>query len=348
MHFRKSFGTIAIAAITLLVAACSPEESDAESTGGSLTFACVQFEDQCRSIAQRFTEDTGNQANFVQLGGGETVARLSAASKNPEFDAWYGAPAANVISAHELDLIEPYISENADQIPDEFMHPDGIWSGVLWGTLGFCSNTDVLEELGVDAPTSWNDLLDPKLRQNVSIAHPMTSSSAYAALWNLVAINKGDEDKAIDYFKSLHNNILQYPKSGGAPGQMAGRGEIAVGVLGAPDCTKVIEEGFTNLELTLPSDGSLLDVQTVAMVKDAPNPDAAKAFIDWALTVEGQEFDENAPTYSVPTNPEVPLVDGMANRKELTVLPHDMTASGQAKDRLINRFESEVAPQPKD
>ena len=69
----------------------------------------------------------------------------------------------------------------AEAIPEQYKDADGNWTGVYVGALGFCSNVDVLDELGVEAPTSWDDLLAPELEGFVAMAHPATSGTAFTA-----------------------------------------------------------------------------------------------------------------------------------------------------------------------
>src|SRR5690606_2330804 len=95
------------------------------------------------------------------------------------------------------------------------------------GALGFCSTVELLEELGLEPPTSWDDLLDPALAGNIAVAHPATSGTSFTAFWTIVTL-KADEmeeeeegtgydedgapteaaiDEAFEYFAELNNNI---------------------------------------------------------------------------------------------------------------------------------------------
>ena len=86
------------------------------------------------------------------------------------------------------------------------------------------------------------------------MAHPASSGTAYTTFYTQV-IRLGGEDEAMAYMSELHPNILQYTKSGSAPGQMAGRGEIAVGIIFSHDCVKNIETGFEDLVVSVPGRG---------------------------------------------------------------------------------------------
>lgn len=344
--------SVAVAAGTLLLTGCAGSSGSAGAGSAaeaqSLTFVCSPQEDWCQVIAAEFTKETGINANYVRLSGGEAVARLSASKESPEFDAWFGGGAEGHMAADEQGLIDTYVPDNAADIPDAYKDADGTWTGVYVGALSFCSNTDVLDEIGAKAPTSWADLLNPVFKSNIAMAHPGTSGTAYQAVWTQVELNNGDTDKAMDYFGGLHKNILQYSKSGSAPGQMAGRGEVAVGMIFAQDCQKFINEGFTNLTTTFPKEGTGYEVGAVSLIKNAKNPDAAKAFIDWSLTAKAQDLAATVGSYSVPTNPDAVITDDMVDLSSLKLVHADIAEAGAARNELTARFDAEVAPAPKE
>lgn len=343
----------ALGVTATLLAGCTPAPTSA--AGGDdalnekeLTFICSPQEDWCQALSAAFTQETGIAANYVRLSGGEAVARLSAAGETPEFDAWFGGGAEGHIAADEQGFIEKYVSDNAAQIPDEYKEAGGTWTGIYAGALSFCSNTDVLDRIGADAPESWNDLLDAKFKKNIAMAHPGTSGTAYQALWTQAELNNGSQDDALKYFGKLHSNILQYSKSGSAPGQMAGRGEVATGIIFAQDCQKFINEGFTNLKTTFPKEGMTYEVGAVSLIKNAKHPNAAKKFIDWALTAKAQNIGATVGTYSVPTNPDATITDDMVDLSALKLIDADIKEQGDARVEFTSRFDAEVAPAPKE
>ncbi len=346
---RRLIATAATAAVGMLaLSGCSTAAGGDGGNKDAVTFICSPQEDWCQVVAAKFTEATGYPANYVRLSGGEAVARLTATGDTPEFDVWFGGGAEGHLAAEQAGFIEAYDSPNADAIPAEYKDPNGLWTGVYVGALSFCSNTDILADIGAEAPESWADLLAPEFRSNIAMAHPGTSGTAYAAVWSEVVLNDGDETAALDYFRKLHSNILQYSKSGSAPGQMAGRGEVATGIIFAQDCQKFINEGFTNLETTFPEEGAGYEVGAVSLIKNARNPEGAKAFIDWTLTAEAQDLAAGVGSYSVPTNPDATITDDMVDLSTLTLLHFDIEAAGEARNALTQRFDAEVAPAPKE
>lgn len=347
---RAGFGSFI--ALTMLLAACSgttPSSSGATSAGAepedTLTVLCTPQEDWCQAMVAAFQEETGIQTSYVRLSSGEAFARLQAGADDPEFSVWWGGPADAFVAANEEGLIEPYDSPGRAAIADDQKGADGIWTGVYVGALGFCSNTAVLGELGVDVPTAWDDLLDPALEGQVAIAHPASSGTAYTALYTQV-LRLGGEDEAIEYMQELHPNILQYTSSGAAPAEMAGRGEIGVSVVFSHDCVRNIEAGFTDLEVSFPEEGTGYEIGGVALVAGAPEPNAAKMWIDWSLTAEAQEIGATTASFQLPTNPDAAVPEESVNLDEVNLVDYDFQAAGQARESLTARFEDEVAAKP--
>ena len=351
---RKSLIKIAtgITAATLILTGCAVDNNPGttntgDKPSGKITIACGAMEDWCQAMTAEFTKQTGVEATFVRLSSGETVARLDASKASPEFDVWHGGPVDGFGAARDKDLLDTYKSEKRSEIPEEFQDKDGYWTGVYIGALGFCSNQKVLDELGVDVPSKWDDLLNPKLKSNISTAHPATSGTAFTTLWTQV-VRLGSEDAGMDFMKQMHNNVLQYTKSGTAPGQIAGRGEVAVGLVFSHDCVKYQEEGMTDLVVSFPEDGTGYEVGGVALIKGAKNPVAAKAYIDFALTAETQEIGATVGSFQVLTNKNAKTDPRMVDLDSLNLVDYDFTAAAAAKPALTARFDAEVAAAPKE
>ncbi|MDF2708241.1 MAG: phnS [Nonomuraea muscovyensis] len=347
---RTSLALAALpAGLAVAVAGCAVEEGAARAggDGSTVVIACTPQEELCQAVTAAFTKATGVKASFVRMSSGEAVARLDAARSRPEFDVYYGGPSDGHVSAFQAGLIEKYVSPNAAAIPAEHKASDGTWTGIYVGALGFCSNEEALKRIGAPAPASWADLVDPRYKGQIAIAHPSTSGTSYAAMWTQMVLNGMDAGKSFDYLGKLHKNVLQYSKSGSAPGQMAGRGEVAVGVIFAHDCVKYQKEGFTMLKTTFPSEGTGYEVGAVSLVKNGPNPANGKKFLDWTLTKEHQELGPTVGSYQVPTNPQVAVTADMVDLKTIKLVDYDSVKAGERRKDLTGRFDSEIAPQPK-
>lgn len=313
-----------------------------------LTVLCGPQEDWCIAATKAFQEKTGIATNYVRLSSGEAIARLSASKDNPEFDVWWGGPVDGYQQAKDQGLVQAYTSPNAAVIADNLKDPDGYWTGIYVGALGFCSNTAVLQGLGVDVPESWDDLLDPALKGQVAMAHPATSGTAFTAFWTGNTLNNFDQEATFAYFKKLHNNILQYTKTGSAPGPMAGRGEIGVAIIFSHDCVMYQKQGMTDLKVSFPAEGTGYEIGGVAIINGSRNLDAARMWVDWSLTAEAQEIAATVGSYQLPTNPDATVPAEAVKLNTIKLVNYDFVASAAAKKALTERFDADIAPAPKE
>ena len=309
---------------------------------GTLNVLCTPQELWCVEMTKAFQAKTGITTKFIRLSSGEALTRLVASKNNPEFDVWTGGPNDSHISGRIQGVIEAYKSPTRNMLKSQFKDADGFWTGIYMGALGFCSNTNELKRLGLKAPTSWNDLLNPKYKGNFMMTHPGTSGTAYTALWSQV-LRLGSEDAAIDYMKELNKNVLSYTRSGAGPTGPLGRGEVATGLVFSHDCTAAILRG-NPLVVSFPKEGTGFEIGGIALVKGAKNPDAAKAYIDFALSAEAQNIGPaKAESFQILTNPNAKYDRRMVNLKKVTLLNYEAELAGAAAVKLKARFDKEVA-----
>ncbi|WP_067138915.1 ABC transporter substrate-binding protein [Oceanivirga salmonicida] len=316
-------------------------EANVKSEEKLVFYAGLQ-EDHAAMVAQEFTKETGIPAEFVRLSSGETLARLKAEKNNMVASVWYGGPVDGIIAADAEGLIEPYVSKTHGEIKPQFKSgDDGRWTGIYVGYLGFVGNKKVLEEKGIKMPQSWQDLLDPKLKGEIVVAHPGSSGTAYTMLATLVQLM--GEDEAMEYFKKLNGQIRQYTKSGTAPGRMVGSGEAAIGITFLHDAIKYQKEGYSDIIIAAPSEGTGYEIGAVALLKNAPNPEAAKKFIDWVLTKEVQEKGQTVGSFQFLTNENAVNPKEADPIKDTKLIKYDFEWAGMNRKQLVERFTRETS-----
>jgi iron(III) transport system substrate-binding protein len=332
------------AASALALAGCSTQGSNGGDSPqiGQVTVLCTQVEAFCAGMTTAFTADTGIAASYVNLGAGAALARLQAGASAPEFDVWAGGQAENHIAAAADGLNENYVSKEAANLPEGDFDPDGAWAGFYVDTMGFCSNKASLDTLGVDVPTSWEDLLNPALKGQISVADPATVGTGYMFVWTQVVRNDGDQEAAFDYLAQLNKNILNYEQVASAPIQTAGTGEIAVAIGIASDCQKLIDQGFNDLQITYPSEGTGFGIGAVNVVAGAPNPEGGKAFMDWILSADAQNLFANIPVNTPPLNPDAENRIAV-DTSDAKLVDWDKQAAADARADLTARFTEEIA-----
>lgn len=88
-------------------------------------------------------------------------------------------------------------------------------------------NTEVLKQKKLSEPTCYEDLLEPKYKDLVSMPNPKSSGTGYMFL--LSRINALGEEKAFEYFDKLSENVFQFTSSGSGPINALLQGEAAIG-----------------------------------------------------------------------------------------------------------------------
>ncbi len=333
-------------AALLLFGACGSSPEKANNEPLKLNVLCTVEESWCTAQTAAFQQATGVQTTFERMSSGDAATALRDEKDNPQFSVWWGGSADGYVSARADGLLEAYVSPNAAAVPAQSKDADGFWTGIYIGALGFCSNTDVLATAGVEAPQSWDDLLDPALQGLVSMAHPASSGTAYTALWTLMTLNDLDEDATFTYLEGLDENIAEYTKSGSAPVQVVSDGDAAVGIVFAHDCTAAIAKGAANLQLTFPDEGTGFETGATAVIKGGPDAEAARLWIDWALTAEAQEVGAQAFAFQLPMNPDAAVSELSVDLASINLVAYDSAAAGGQREALSARFEAQFGPKP--
>src|SRR5687767_3405749 len=277
-------------------------EAPVEITDTELNVLCTPQEQWCQGMKQEFEAKYGITVNYVRMSSGEALARVQAEKDNPQFDIWWGGPIDSFVAAKGEGLLEAYDSPNYANLTDpvKMKDVDNQWVGIYVGTLGFATNTDWLAaNPGVEAPTSWDDLLKPEFTGQVMVAHPSSSGTSYTALATVLQIR--GEEAGWEYLKQYDAQMAQYTKSGAAPAKFVGQGEAAVAIVFSHDIVNEIENNKLPLVLTFPEEGTGYEIGVMALVKGGKNMQAAKLWFDWPSLPKRRPSGPSTGAYRAPT-----------------------------------------------
>lgn len=313
---------------------------------GRLIVYCSATNAMCEAETKAFGEKYDVKTSFVRNGSGSTLAKIQAERKNPRADVWYGGTLDPQSQAGEMDLLTAYQSPQLANIMPEFKDPakrkGNYSSAVYMGILGYGVNTKRLEERGLPIPTSWEDLTKPIYKDEIQVADPQSSGTAYTALATFTQL--WGEDKAFDYLKRLDKNISQYTKSGVTPSRNAARGEIAIGIGFLHDYSLEQSQGAP-LKLISPAEGTGYEIGGVSIIKGARNIDNAKLFVDWVLSKQGQELAwKKGKSFQILTNVNAEQSPYALDPSKLNLINYDMDTYGATDMRkaLIKKWVKDV------
>ena len=341
MNSKRFSKWIVIALVAIMVlAACQPAAE--EITDTELNLLCTPQEQWCQGMKQEFEAKYGITVNYVRMSSGEALARVLAEKDNPQFDIWWGGPADSFISAKGSGLLESYDSPNYANLvdPAKTKDVDNQWVGIYMGSLGFGTNTDWLAaNPGVEAPTSWDDLLKPEFKGQVMVAHPSSSGTSYTALATILQLR--GEEAGWEYIKQYAAQVSQFTKSGAAPAKFVGQGEAAVSIVFSHDIVNEIDNNKLPLKLTFPAEGTGYEIGAMAILKGAKHMQAAKLWFDWALTAEAQALGPVYKAYQAPTVKGVTL--SHPELMEVNLIDYDFQWAGTNKKAFVEKFTNEIA-----
>ena len=185
-------------------------------------------------------------------------------------------------------LIQPYKVSTWDSIPDDAKDAEGYWYGDYYGVLSFLVNTDVQP----DVPQDWADLLDPKYNGQVAMSgDPRTSNQAIQTVHAAALANGGSLDDAqagLDYFAEMNSvgNLVPLIANNG----LVATGETAVRITWDYNALAAVDsfEGNPAATVVVPATGRFAGVYVQAISAYAPHPNAAKLWMEFLYSDEGQ------------------------------------------------------------
>jgi putative spermidine/putrescine transport system substrate-binding protein len=193
-------------------------------------------------------------------------------------------------SAKAEKLIQPYKVSTWDSIPDDAKDAEGYWYGDYYGVLAFEVNKDIV----TNVPQDWADLLDPSHKSQIALAgDPRVSNQAIQTVYAAGLANGGSLDNAqpgLDFFKKLVDAGNFVPTIA-KPGTID-QGATPITIRWTYNALAHRDEaaGNTNIEVVVPKTGRFGGVYVQAISAYAPHPNAAKLWMEYLYSDEGQNL----------------------------------------------------------
>jgi putative spermidine/putrescine transport system substrate-binding protein len=184
------------------------------------------------------------------------------------------------------DLYQPYKVSTWDSIPVK--DPDGYWYGDYSGIMAFLVNTDVQPKV----PQDWADLLDPAYKGQVALSgDPRVSGQAIASVEAAALANGGSLDDAkpgLDFFAKVNKagNLVPLISNN----SLVAKGETPIRLTWDYNALAAVDgyAGNPKAEVVVPKTGKFLGVYLQAISAYAPHPNAAKLWMEYLYSDEGQ------------------------------------------------------------
>jgi len=263
----------------------APEElvKAAKEEGKLIVYGSCE-EEYLNAVCANFKSLYGIDVQAQRLSTGEVAAKIEEENGHPSADVWFGGTTDPYNVTSSKGLLEQYEPKNASHlISDKFKSTNKDWYGIYKGILGILYDKEELQRLKLDVPQDYKDLIDPKYKGLIWSSNYNTAGTAKLII-NTV-IQKYGHDQGIQYLVDLDKNIAQYTKSGSGPSKAIGTGECTIGIGMLHDgIYQIVDQEHENVGLQIPSSGASYEVGATAIFKGAAHPNAAKLWIEYALS----------------------------------------------------------------
>ncbi|HEU5095119.1 MAG TPA: extracellular solute-binding protein [Reyranella sp.] len=260
------------------------------------------------------------KTNYVRLQAGALYAKLLSERQAKSYlvDVIQLSDMGMILDFQKRDGFTQYISPEMAAFKKEYKSaPEGYWT---WGSIimaGLATNPKVVPT--AEAPKKWEDLLDPKWKDGISVK--VSNSGLQHGVWYTLKPILGD-----DYFKKFAE---QKPRAFDSYVQQYGRlvdGQDKV-IMGAQYSGYLeFKAKGAPLDFVFPATGAPAVPETYGIVADGPHPNAAQLFMDWFLSPIGQKALSEALLLHSPRDDVPPPAGGVPLKEMKLLVPADWTA----------------------
>ena len=287
----RSSRTAIMTAWALPAIVLAPAMAAADDVEPDPAVLTVYLHDHGDAIADRFTEDTGIEAQIVDMSGGEILARIEAERANPQWDVVYVQGHGSVHRLYENGqlLDDGWQPENAANYTDlandiHQQHPDAPW----WiatinapALLVYNPECDGTEDI-----TSWDALRDPQFMGRVGMPDPAISGPAFPYVaWFF----EESMDDGYAFWDDVFANGVRMFRSNSPVAEALVAGDLCVAGLEEPNTYGEVEAG-ENIGIVYPEEGTPGAARGLGISAETEHPDEAKAFIEWMLEADTQDY----------------------------------------------------------
>jgi iron(III) transport system substrate-binding protein len=302
---RRAFLQYSVGALFAFAAGC-------RSPGSRVVLYCAQDREFAEAICAEFTKRTGLEvAPKYDTEADKSVSlyeELIRERDRPRCDVHWNNEILATIRLRRAGLLEAYDSPSARPYPDWAKAPDHAWHAFAARARVLLVNTTLIPEK--DRPKSVLELTQAKWKGRVAMAKPLfgTTATHAACLFEALGVEAAER-----FFRDLAAHGVQIVPGNKQAAQAVSQGEAAIGLTDTDDAIGEVANKqpvaivFPDREKNErhPRLGTLFIPNTVALVKNCPNPDGGRKLIDFLLSAEIEARLAENESHQIPLNPEV-------------------------------------------
>jgi iron(III) transport system substrate-binding protein len=243
--------------------------------------------------------------HWLDMGSQEVYDRLRSERPNPQADVWFGGPGTIFARGARDSLLEPFRPSWAEAVaPHERGPGDLYFAAYLTPAVVLYAAEAVHPE---QAPHDWDDLLDPRWKGKILIRDPLASGTM-RAVWGMIIERglkmTGDTAAGFAWLRRLDGQTKEYVLNGTLLNQKLVRQEGLLSIWDLPDILLNKRDGLP-LGYVFPKSGTPVIEDAIGVVRAAPHPAAARAFVEWVGSPAAQLLAARE-AYRLPARRDVP------------------------------------------
>ncbi|MEL6160439.1 MAG: Fe(3+) ABC transporter substrate-binding protein [Cyanobacteria bacterium J06623_5] len=261
-------------------------------------------------LYEQFTADTGIQVNVLEGKPDELIERIRNEGEQSPADVYVAVDAGRLWRAQEADIFQPVSSEILDsKVPENLREPNGLWYGLTTRARMLVYNTSAVEP---EELSTYEDLATPKWEGRVCVR---SSGNVYnqSLVGSMVQTIGAEATEA--WAEGLVNNFARQPEGGDTDQIKAvAAGQCDVAIVNhyywarlAKSDDPADRDAIEKTALFFPNQadrGTHVNVSGMGLVKGAPHPENAIAFMEFLVSETAQEVFADS-------NNEYPVVEGV-------------------------------------
>jgi iron(III) transport system substrate-binding protein len=301
-----------ILALALLVAGCGGDDGGSES-GATLTIYSGREEEIVEPLFEQFEKSTGTKLEVRYGDSAELAATLAEEGDNSPADVFFAQDAGALGAVAEEGRLAELPDDLLGRVDDSYRDPQGRWVGTSGRVRVIAYNTDEVRE--GELPDTIAGFTDARWKGKLGVPPTNASFQAFVTAYRLAE----SEEAARNWLEDIKKNDPKFYEKNSQVVEAVAAGEIDAGFVNHYYVGLLKEEQpdapVANHFLRAGDPGALVNVAGVGVVDGTDDEDAAREFVDFLLSEEGQRFyPEEA------EEAEYPLIEGIAGPEGLPAL----------------------------
>jgi iron(III) transport system substrate-binding protein len=230
----------------------------------------------------------GVDVRWLDMGSQDVLDRVRSERANPQADVWYGGPSTQFGRAAAESLLVAYRPSWAEAIPARGRGPGDLFFAAYETPAVIAYSAEALERSEV--PPDWENVLEPRWADEILIRDPLASGTMRAIFGMIIQRGlraTGDTAAGFDWLRRLDVQTREYVLNPALLHQKLLRHEGTITLWGLPDILTEQRKG-NPLDYLLPSSGTPVIEDAVAIVRGTQQLELAQRFVEWVGSLEGQ------------------------------------------------------------